>query len=421
MRALFLAAWLAAPGAAQPPLPAPAARPLSLTEAYALALERSEELAQRGEAVAELEASVDELWGGVRPKVSLVGSEQVQDVPSGVSGVSTTFSQRTREQAQLTLHQPLFSGLREYLAARSGKARLASAELALARAQQLLYQDVARGYLDVLGARRELDIRKALIAITDEQIRDLKEREKLGRSRRSEVLAAESQKAQALAALETARGAEAVAQVRLRFLTGAEEDLAPEPVALPSPVLEPALEALARRPDVEAARRERDAAALDVGVASRQRWPVLALDGNYYLRRPPGFNDKIKWDAVFSLTLPLYDGGTIGAQTRRSKARERSAEAALSLARRKAELEESSARRDLSSALAAVAALEEAGRAAEANARAQREDFRLGQVTNLDVLGSLNVLQETRLRLDAARLLAYWARVRLDVAAGSVR
>ena len=68
--------------------------------------------------------------------------------------------------------------------------------------------------------------------------------------------------------------------------------------------------------------------------------------------------------------------------------------------------------------MSVVAALDNAERLASENAKAQSEDYRLGQVTNLDVLGSLNILQQTRLQQNAARLDAYWSRVRLEVAAG---
>jgi outer membrane protein TolC len=55
---------------------------------------------------------------------------------------------------------------------------------------------------------------------------------------------------------------------------------------------------------------------------------------------------------------------------------------------------------------------------AEANAKAQTADYRHGLVTNIDVLTSLTTVQTTRLRLDAAQIQLFFARVRLEVAAG---
>lgn len=417
MRGAVLAlACLWASSAAAAPLP------ITLPQSFELALKRSEALAQSGEAVAELQGQVGELWSNVKPRVSLVGLETLQDVPAVQSGVATTFTQRTREQAQVSLHQPLFAGLREYLAVRAAQARGEAAELSLRRARQLLYADVANAYVSVLSVSEEEAVRRAVAQLTDDRIKELRSREKLGRSRHSEVLAVEAQRAQIAAQLETALGRARQAQFSLRFLTGAEEDLAPAPLAAP-PAVEPLSHWLAlcvKRPDVEAARLQGRAAQLSVDVYRRSRWPTLALDGNYYLRRPPGFTDKVKWDALFTASLPLYNGGQISSQVKQAQARKRSAEQGLSLAERRAALETSSAHSAADSAVSIVAALERATAAAEANAKAQAEDYRLGLVTNLDVLGSLNALLDSRLSLSQARLQAVLARAQLSVAAGAV-
>lgn len=403
----------------QPATAAP--RSVTLAESFSLALHRSEELAQRGEVVAEMEAQTAQLRAGIKPQLSLVATETLQDVPSETSGVSSQFTQRNREQAQLALHQPLFTGLREFLGLRALRARGRAAELALGRARQKLYGDVAQAYVDLLSVKWETAVRQALAEITDGRIKELRFREKLGRSRRSEVLAAEAQRAQITAQLETVRGRERQAQLALRFLTGLQEDLLPAP--LPGAALEPLprwLEAAARRPDVEAARLESRAAALETEMARRLRWPVLSLDGNYYLKRPPGFTDRVKWDATVRAELLLYSGGGISARVDEASAAGRAAEQGLSLALRRAVLETESAHSAAESAVSIVSALEKAAALAEANAKAQAEDYRLGLVTNLDVLGSLNALQESRLSLAEAGLNAALARSRLAVAAGAV-
>jgi outer membrane protein TolC len=96
----------------------------------------------------------------------------------------------------------------------------------------------------------------------------------------------------------------------------------------------------------------------------------------------------------------------------------RAKRASFSEISRLAELEARSAHQKLLSSVAVVAALDNAARLAEDNAKAQSDDYRLGQVTNLEVLGSLNTLQQTRLQQNAARIDAYWSRVQLEVAAG---
>ncbi|MBI2788574.1 MAG: TolC family protein [Elusimicrobia bacterium] len=413
-KSLLLTAFLLLPLS----VAAQADRPIALPEAYKLALARSEEIAISGATYEETLAKADEIFSRVLPRLAVMGFQTLQDVPPGASGL---FLQRRREQGWMNLRQPLFTGMREFLAYRASKDLGRAAELSLERARQLLYGDVARAYLDLLGAQDDIRIREALVSITQNRVADLKEFRKVGRARASELLAAESQLAANLAQLETSRAAEQVAQFKLAFLTGLDQRLTPAPVpaeAAAIPALDAALAKARVRADVEARREEASAAERNVKVASRARWPVISLDANYYFRRPPSFTSDVKWDATITGSLPLYGGGEIGSQTRQQEARLKARRAALAEGVRLAELEARSAHQRLRSSVAVTAALDKAERLAEENARAQSSDYRLGQVTNLEVLGSLNSLQQTRLQQNAARIDAYWSRVQLEVAAG---
>lgn len=417
MRALLLGAALASPLVAQAS-PAQSARPLGLEEAYRLALARSEQVAIAGAGYEEALARAAQIWSNALPRVALMGSEALQHVPQGVSN---QFLQPNREQGWVNARQPLFSGFREYLAHRSAKDTSRSAERLVERAKQLLYQDVARAFLDLLAAQDEIGIRESLVGITRERVRDLREFRRVGRARASELLAAESQLAQNLAQLEQSRAHEQVAQFRLGFLTGLEVGVSARPLppaALP-PGLDGLLESARRRPDVDSRRLDVEAAELNMKVAARQRWPSISADANYYFRRPPSFTSEVTWDATITGSLPLFSGGETRAQVRERRAQLESRRQALSSSARGAQLEARSAHQDLLSSVSVVAALEKAAQLAQDNARAQAEDYRLGQVNNLDVIGALSTQQQTRLALSAARLDAQWARVRLEVAAGA--
>lgn len=397
-------------------------RPITLEEAYRVALQRNEQLAQNREAVAELIARIDELWSSVKPRVSLVGSEIVQDSPGDLGGFAASFAAQSRPQAAVNVHQPLFSGLREFLAVKSAHASKESAELSVRRAEQRLYQDVAAAYLQLAAVQKEIVVRQDIAVLTNDRIRELRSRERVGRSRRSEVLASESQLSQVESEIAAARGRERVAQFNLRFITGLDTDLLPADVSVSTaPSLEDYLRRSLTRADVEAKRRDADAARYNIDIQRRQMWPTLAADANYYLKRPPGFLSDIKWDATLSASLPLYWGGAISAQTRQAEARERSARQALSLVERQADTEVRSSYGDLLSSLSILQALDKALSLARRNADAQSGDYRLGLVTNLEVLNALNTVQETRLRLDQARLNAYASLTRLEVAAGGPR
>jgi outer membrane protein len=392
-------------------------RPLTLEQAYASALKRSEAVAEKGETYAQLTAQIDYLWSQVKPRLNLNAAQTWQDTP----GPNISFPIPANQHvAALNGHQPLFSGLRDLLAVKAGKAQGESAEFAYQRAKQTLYQDVANAYLNLLESRRDIATHEAQVKLTADRVKELRNFEDIGRSRKSEVLAAEAQEAQDAADLETSRGLERVQQATLQFLTGLDEELAPAEIAAPTQAedIKPFLDRAQHRPDVEGARKDLEYSDLYVSIQKRQYWPTVYLDGNYYLQRTQAFYQHINWDATLTGQLPIYYGGQIGAQTREARAQRGFNEQALSLALRTAELDVKSAHSDLVSDLSIVQALEKAMTLAEANWKAQIADYRHGLVTNIDVLTSLTTVETTRLRLDAAQIQAYFARVRLEVAAG---
>ena len=415
---LLVAMLAARPAKALEPPPA-SRRPLTLEQAFASALARSEDLAARADGIAELNAKIGELLAAALPRLSLKGSETFQDQPPpDPSGFSNSFNQSPRPEMKFQLGQPIFSGLREYLAVKAAKLQGSSAELELKRARSLLYQDVASAYIELLRRQREMDTRRTVLKIHADRVKELKERGRLGRSRPSEILAAQSQEAQFEAQLESVRAAEALAQETLRFLTGISEELAPADRDASSPApLDAFLARAQARPDVESKRRLILDAALQMDIARRERWPTMRFDGDYYLRRV-GIQSGVRWDAMLSAELPLFYGGAISSRVEQARARSRAGAQALSAVLRRAEMETRSAYRDLELSLSSTAALKKALDLAEANARAQQADYRLGLVTNLDVLGSLSALQETRVQWDQARLRSVLARARLEVAAG---
>lgn len=402
-------------GSAAAQVPLAPERPITLEEAYALTLKRSETIAADLDAVKQALARVDELRSDIIPHVNFIGQETFQESPnSSVASVNNT----RVPLYQLTLTQPLFSGFREFLAFKSGKKTAESLRLTERRAESLLYQDVAQAYLNVLQIRNEIEIRGEIINATSERIDQLRHWVKIGRSRESEVLAARSQLAQTQAQVEIARGGERVAQEALRFLTGVDAVFAPQPLTAPTTGPIDAYLARARtRDDVQASERGLEAAKLNARIAARQRWGSLGLTADYYLKRQ-GLTANTHYDAILGLNVPLFDGGVISAQTRAAKAAADSAAQTLSAAQRGAERDTRTAYVNLSSALRSVAALQTADQLAAENVKAQEQDYKLSLVTNLEVLDSLNTLQATRLLLNSARQQAQLARAQLEVAAG---
>lgn len=402
--ALFLAAL---PAGAQE-LSTSSMRQLSLGEAYSLAAARSEQLLLQADGAERLAAAERELAAAFRPELDFQASaSKQQNADAAYRGL---FAARYN----------VFSGMRDYMAAKAAQKRTASARFSLERARQSLYYSAAAAFLGLQTAQREAAIRAAQLAVTGRRIDELEARSAIGRSRRSEVVSARAQLAQDKAALEAALGAERLAQQALKFLTGLDEDLAPRELpAREAPALGECLSMALRRPDLEALRRSAEAADFSAELAELGGRPSVDLSGNLYVLRSPRPNPENNWDAQAALKIPLYTGGQLKARAESARSDSRSARTALELARRQAYSEVRSAFDDHAYALRQAAALAEALRLAEENARFQQEDYKLGLVTNLDVLSALNTAQQTRLALAQAQGRAALALIRLETAAGA--
>ncbi len=396
-----------------------AGRSINLDQSFKLALARSETLAQHGETVEQLYAEIERIKAGFRPAVEFNASQIWQDKSSDNSSGASSSNQTSRPQALVNLHQPLFSGMRDIFAVRSAETQRLSVSCGLERAKQLLYQNTAQAYFGLLQIHHEITLRGEQIELTKKRIDELQAREKIGRSRRSEILAAQAQMLQNEAQLADALGREKVRQRVFRFLAGLETDARPEEARLPDANgRKHYLGKIQSRYDIKAARFNLEYAQLQTDIRRRQKLPSLSFDGNYYLKRPRGSLETIRWDAGFFLGLPLYSGGSIGAQIKQSEAGERFAEQALTLVLRQAELDVNSAYDSLRSSLLVTSVLEKAVETAQANAEAQSADYLLGLVTNLEVLNSLSSVQELKLQFENAKISASLQRIYLETAAG---
>lgn len=394
---------------------------LTLNDCYRLALAKSEAVAISEEEVLQAEGRYAQVRAGALPEFGARGTYLFQDT-SGVnnSGSNSTFTRSSRPEAKLYARQALFSGFREFAAMKAGKALIAREDLQRRRAEQLLYEDVARAFYAVADLDRRLDILRSMKEASLNRLKELKERLDIGRSRKSELLSAQSQLASLDADLVEARGLRSTSLELLAFFTGrpvaAVADDGAEPAA-PVP-LEEALRDLPSRPDLEAAARAAEASKHLESSTRRELWPTLNVEGGYYLKRV-GFNEPIDWDVLLTAEAPLFRGGAYRGAVKEARGAARVAELERSRALRQAEEEVRVVHSELATALTRAEKLQVAADAADENYKAQVKDYRLGLVDNLDVLAALSALYTARLQHERARTDAKLNAVRLGVAVGA--
>lgn len=363
--------------------------------AYQAALSKEANQIRKSETIVAGER-VSETFGQVLPKLTLNGTYTRQQAPA-----NTASSQLKADQwyARFTLSQPIFHGLSEFAAYRSVKAKERSAIQGELQGRLNLYSDVASSFYGLLAAEKDLEDVKVLLDLTEKRVSDIKSRTRIGRSRKGDLLSAEAQSLSLNAQFNSATLALDAAKEQFLLVTG----IAPEtPLAddgkLPQEtkfVLADLLKELEKRPDIQSAKEEYNAADEGVSAAFGTHLPSIDFAGNYYLLRT-GVLENVKWDFGIVASIPIFNGGITQSTVRENVEIRKTKELQLEYTKRAAVKDLKLAFQNYQSLLQQNAAYEKAYEFADANYKEQNRDYKNGLVNNLDVLTALNSLQETK-------------------------
>ncbi|MBI3321756.1 MAG: TolC family protein [Candidatus Omnitrophica bacterium] len=374
--------------------PAPTSEGLALTlaECFALALTRSETIAIQQELIKETEARFSQALSGILPRASFEWSEKRQDGSGG-----SAFTLKEVPERKFVFSQPLFSGFKEFAAMAGSRAERRQRRFERTRAEHLLLVDVSNAFYLLLEQQEDRQALETIRTALLQRIDELKERERLGRSRLSEIASAQAKLRRVEADLEQILGRETTARHLLEFLTGLErvEALSDRGTLPASGEEREWLSRLEFRPDLQAAEEAWRVAAKAVVIARADWFPDVNVEGNYYIKRV-GAASGVDWDVLLTVDVPIFQGGRVTGAVNEATSRERQARLRLEQIRRQALLEIRDAYANYQAGFARHAVLEQARDAAEENYRLQVEDYRLNLVNNLDVLQALEDVQNAR-------------------------
>jgi outer membrane protein TolC len=411
MRPLAAAALLwAVPLAAQ----APAARPATLREAYALALAASDSVASSEQSLRQAEALYRQALGGSLPELSLRHQQSWQG------------RQRPEYDGALRASWNGLNGYRELSALRSASAVERQRRHLRRRAEQLLLGDVAGAFYGYLQARENARATDGLIVFAEKRLAELRERVRVGRAREADAIGQEVQ-LQALRSQleESRRQVDARADLLAFFLREPVEPVVEAgPQAAPRPALESYLSRVEERPDVAAAVEAVRAAEGTRDTARAARLPQVSATADYFgyrsiNSRNPVLRERDRWNLGFTASMPIWSWGARAALTEAAEAVAGLQAVLLRATRRAADLDVRNAHRDHAYAERQLAIRRRAQELARRDYELQTRDERRGLVTSLEVLESLNRLNAAELDLQSAVLAARLASVGLEIAAGA--
>lgn len=297
----------------------------------------------------------------------------------------------------------LFGGTRRRV--ESAQAQAQAAQEAARDARVSVAAEVARTYLTLRGAQRQVAAQDAGLAALRKVLESQQLRLRAGDVAAAEVERAQGQLDQAAAQLPDLRAQIQGAALGLGALLGglpeSEAALAetppPELTLAPIPVGERA-ELLRRRPDVRAAERQLAAATADIGVARAEWFPKLSISaaaGFEALKLPDLFKSSSQTARIGPLiSWRLFDGGSIRAEIHAAEARQEIAALGYEKAVLGALTDAERALAGYRLALEAVAARQAALESARRSYGHQERRFQLGDIPVADLLAAERSLRE---------------------------
>lgn len=409
--------------------------PYSLEETYILSLQNSESLKIQDQqlriAEANYRAAVSQLYPQVDFRAEYVERDNVDfgrvirgrvpavDDPAGPAGGNLGQLGRSQTSTRAVVTQPIFNGFREFLLADAAQKETEAVSWTNIRARELLYLDVSDLFFQIAFNQAELKVVQQAAKTLRERVDELKEFIELGKSRESEVYAAMADLADMQAVEERILGLTKATKELLAFLTALPANRLSLEVDLKKPVLLPQEEYLKlakERSDIRSQLLRAEAQKDRVTATKRQRWPAINFLGNGYGPDDPDRNRE--WDLIVELSLPVFDWGRISAQTEAEEARLEIVNLETAQRLRLAERDIRFAYTNTVTAMEQIDNLKKLKDASSKNYELQKQDYKNGVVTNLEVLQSIRQLQEAERRLLLANQEYFTNYAALRVAAG---
>ncbi len=413
------------------PLPAYA---LSLMEAYRAALEKDPafqgarytravgeeyETLGRSNLLPSISASYNQSKNDASRTTTLANGSQQQDNPQYTSKVTT-----------IQLRQPLFNldGWQRY---KGSKEQYGYSEAKFASDSQELINRLTTAYLAALLAEDQLRLAIAQRdAYHENQVANQNMFDK-GAGTRTDVLETRARfevaQADVLEAQDVVKNRRDELAVIVGGDPGALDTLTGTmPELILSPGTLPEWEALVttNNPDVRALRHSVEYAKTEVERNRAGHYPRVDLIASRSHNTADSlftYNQDSTINTIgVQLTLPIYSGGSVNAQTRQAAARLGSGQAEYDAALQKALVDVRKQFQLVHSGRIRMAAIEQAVRSATEAVEATRKSVAGGQRVNLDVLTAMQQLYTSRRDLSEARHGYLLAFLRLHAAAGAL-
>ncbi|MBU1175663.1 MAG: TolC family outer membrane protein [Alphaproteobacteria bacterium] len=340
---------------------------------------------------------------------------------AGVSNTSTlaggAYTGSSSANIGLSYSQTLFDNGRTSASIEAARAGAEAAIESARGAEAGVLLGAAQAYVDVAVNSRIVALRQDTVDFLEAQVQAAKDRLSVGEGTSTEVAQAQAQLAQALADQQGAAADLAVSEANyVRFVGHAPSNLTfdfPFESKLPTSLQNALVLAEANHPDLQSALAQVRSARALAENAQAAFGPSVAVSGRvtdtYGFGTGASSGNAIQTSVGVSLSVPLYAGGGMGANARKTNLQLIQAEMTAQSTHDLIKATLAQAWSSLRTSAATIAAVTAAETATQKVLDAVTEEFGVGQKTQLDVLdakSSLTTVQITKISAESGRFMA---------------
>lgn len=304
-------------------LKAPSAHGLKLSEAFEAAKKNTLTIQTHiiDEKLSELNKA--EINTAIRPTLSLSASQLWRDPITNSSSTSVASSSTNafnslgsrQHSVAFSASQPLFQGGSEYHLLQAAQFYPQISKSNRVQAELDLYAQLARVFYEILALEEQTRTLREQVDLLEQRITYLRLRVKIGRSRKTDLLMAESQQARLQSELQALKANMLEVSDQLTQLTGLSawesiED--PLKEGWESKFLIGQESQDSEKPkdhaQLKAEKLRREQMRTELRAVKGSFWPQVDLTGNYYFDRTGSLRDS-EWDITLGARWELYSGG----------------------------------------------------------------------------------------------------------------
>ena len=364
----------------------------------------------------------------VLPRVNITGSliRNSEEVTFGTKEDSRTILPGGDWNTRITLQQPLYAGRREFRLYNQSKEGITLARDARQETRDRVALRVIADYALAVQAQALVRVEEEASILAQKRIAQAQALFDAGEVTKVDVLRASTAHKAALRRVSAAEAEAIQARSRLRItlaVDGGDEELGAldEASEIGIPVVaQEALEARALvRSDIRQAETNVRIADLEILKQKGAYLPVLYADLGY-LKQRSSFPSNSYGYAALRFSIPVFQGGEVGARIRLATSRRHQAEVTLEETRRQATEDVRQALAVLETARRSKTLADDQLGAAEAEYAQARDLYDQREATALDLQAAESALSEARSSLIQGRFAVLQAEVSAWLAAGSL-